>query len=178
MIRVVSLYKLMGVIQKKTSKPELQLTMDVKVLFLHFSLILGTTSTTSLADPSGNCKVIWLFGAKCSNVSEKLISQIKDWPDVYELKSSSSLMIEATHTSPTTQSVNKLHFLLGQKDLCKVIGEAALKRSGDPADTGSNYCSMQNLMRGSGLVNDRRYKQITNRSMCSGCDTAHCTMSL
>uniref|UniRef100_A0A671TXY1 Uncharacterized protein n=1 Tax=Sparus aurata TaxID=8175 RepID=A0A671TXY1_SPAAU len=95
----------------------------------------------------------------------------------YELVSTAPYVITATHTSPTTRKVSDLQFLLEQSTVCKMTGEAISEFSKDPADNGTNYCSLQNLMDGSDLINAEGYKQFSNKWICPGFDTANCTLS-
>ncbi|XP_045906796.1 uncharacterized protein wu:fc46h12 [Micropterus dolomieu] len=162
--------------------------MDLRILFVASALLLGATLTISLADRTAQCKVKWLFGISCQDVYGKLVSQIKAWQIrqsclyagercSYELVSTAPYLITATHTSPATKRVNNLQFLLEQSTVCKVTGEAVSEFSKDPADNSTNYCSLQNLMDGSDLINAEGYKQFSNKWICSGFDTANCTLS-
>uniref|UniRef100_A0A8D0CUW4 Uncharacterized protein n=1 Tax=Sander lucioperca TaxID=283035 RepID=A0A8D0CUW4_SANLU len=58
-----------------------------------------------------------------------------------------------------------------------VQGDAVSEFSKDPADNSTNYCSLQNLMDGSDLINAEGYKQFSNKWICPGFDTANCTLS-
>ncbi|XP_047444479.1 uncharacterized protein wu:fc46h12 [Mugil cephalus] len=162
--------------------------MDVRFLFVASALILGTTLSISLAASTAQCKIKWLFGISCGDVYEKLVSQIKAWQIrqsclhagercSYELVSSEPYLIKATHTSPTTKKVNDLEFLLEQSTICKVTGDAVSEFSKDPADNSTNYCSQQNLMDGSKLVDAEGYKQFSNKWICPGFDSANCSLS-
>ncbi|XP_069568599.1 uncharacterized protein [Brachyistius frenatus] len=162
--------------------------MDLRFLTIVSSLMLGATLTISLADRTANCKIKWLFGIACSDVSEKLVSQIKAWQIrqsclyagekcSYELVSSAPYLIKATHTSPATKKVNDLQFLFEQSTICKLTGDAVSEFSKDPADNSTNYCSLQNLIDGSHLIDAEGYKQFSNKWICPGFDTANCTLS-
>ncbi|XP_071347894.1 uncharacterized protein [Trachinotus anak] len=161
--------------------------MDLRFLFIASALILGATLTISLADSTAQCKIKWLFGILCSDVQERLVDQIKAWQIrqsclyagercSYELVSSVPYVIQATHTSPTTKKVNNLQFLLEQSTICKVTGEAVSEFSKDPADNSTNFCSLQNLMDGSDLINAEGYKQFSNKWICPGFDAVNCTL--
>ncbi|XP_044074149.1 uncharacterized protein wu:fc46h12 [Siniperca chuatsi] len=162
--------------------------MDLRFLFVATALLLGATLTISVAERTAQCKVKWLFGISCQDVQEKLVSQIKAWQIQesclyrgercsYELVSTAPYLIVATHTSPATKKVNNLQFLLEQSTVCKVTGEAVSEFFKDTADNNTNYCSLQNLMDGSDLINAEGYKQFSNKWICSGFDTANCTLS-
>ncbi|XP_050926074.1 uncharacterized protein wu:fc46h12 [Lates calcarifer] len=162
--------------------------MDLRLLFISSALILGATLTISLADRTSQCKIKWLFGISCSDVYDKLVNQIKAWEIgqscqytgekcSYELVSTAPYLIKATHTSPTTKKVNDLQFLLEQSTICKMTGDAVSEFSKDPADNSTNYCSLQNLMDGSDLINAEGYKQFSNKWICPGFDAANCTLS-
>ncbi|XP_053293984.1 uncharacterized protein wu:fc46h12 [Pleuronectes platessa] len=182
--------------------------MDLRFLFVASALVLGATITMLLAEETEQCKVKWLFGISCSEVNEKLVSQIKAWqsrpsclaagercsyerPQLHtmhimsvsdcdlcrQLVSSAPYLIQATHMSPKTKKVNDLQFLLEQSTVCKMSGDAVSEVSKDPADNNTNYCSLQNLMDGSGLIDAEGYKQFSNKWICPGFDTADCTFS-
>uniref|UniRef100_A0A665TUD7 Uncharacterized protein n=1 Tax=Echeneis naucrates TaxID=173247 RepID=A0A665TUD7_ECHNA len=162
--------------------------MDLRFCCLASALLLGATLTISLADRTAQCKIKWLFGIPCSDVCEKLVSQIKAWQISqgclyagercsYELVSAAAYLVQATHTSPRTKTASSLQFLLEQSTICKVTGEAVSEFSKDPADNSTNYCSLQNLMDGSDLINVEGYKQFSNKWICPGFDSANCTLS-
>ncbi|KAM7379038.1 hypothetical protein PAMP_004613 [Pampus punctatissimus] len=162
--------------------------MDLKCLLIASALILGSTLTISLADRIAQCKVKWLFGISCESVYGTLVSQIKAWQIrqsclyagercSYELVSTAPYLIKATHTSPKTKKVSDLQFLLEQSTVCKMTGEAVSESSKDPADNSTNFCSLQNLMDGSKLIDAEGYKQFSNKWICPGFDTANCTLS-
>ncbi|KAM6989994.1 uncharacterized protein LKV04_009563 [Tautogolabrus adspersus] len=162
--------------------------MNLRLLVVTSAVLLGATLTISLADRTAQCKVKWLFDISCQLVQEKLVNQIKAWQIrqsclyagekcSYELVASVPYLITATHTSSTTKKVSDLQFLLEQSTVCKVTGEAVSEFSKDPADNSTNYCSLQNLMDGSNLINAEGYKQFSNKWICSGFDTANCTLT-
>ncbi|XP_036940592.1 uncharacterized protein wu:fc46h12 [Acanthopagrus latus] len=162
--------------------------MDLRFLFIASALLLGATLTISQEDSTSQCKIKWLFNISCETVFEKVVSQIKAWQIMqsclyagekcsYELVSTAPYVITATHTSPTTRKVSDLQFLLEQSTICKMSGEAISEFSKDPADNGTNYCSLQNLMDGSDLIHAEGYKQFSNKWICPGFDTANCTLS-
>ncbi|XP_025756427.1 uncharacterized protein LOC112842960 [Oreochromis niloticus] len=179
--------------------------MDLRFLVLSSFLIVGATLSISPAEHTAHCKIKWLFGISCSNVSERLVSQIRAWQISrsclyageqcsYQLVSSAPDLIKATHTSPRTKKVNDLQFLVEQSAICKVTiyfqnflfdeptdvsdeqGEAVSEFSTDPADNSTNYCSMQNLMDGSTLSDAEGYKKFSNKWICPGFDAAKCAL--
>ncbi|XP_035761959.1 uncharacterized protein wu:fc46h12 [Neolamprologus brichardi] len=91
-----------------------------------------------------------LFGISCSNVSERLVSQIKAW------------------------QISRSCLYAGEQ--CSYVGEAVSEFSTDPADNGTNYCSMQNLMDGSTLSDAEGYKKFSNKWICPGFDAAKCAL--
>ncbi|XP_068594399.1 uncharacterized protein wu:fc46h12 isoform X2 [Cebidichthys violaceus] len=162
-------------------------SMDPRFLLVASALLLGATLTISLADRTSQCKVKWLFGISCEDVTGKIVNQIKAWQIrqsclyagercSYELVSMVPYLIKATHTSPATRKANDLQFLLEQSTVCKVTGEAVSEFSKDPVDNSTNYCSLQNLMDGSDLISAEGYKQFSNKWICPGFDTANCTL--
>lgn len=91
--------------------------------------------------------------------------------NMLQLVSTAPYLIKATHTSPSTQNVNDLQFLLEQSTVCKMTvcgiysftdsliinetlksrdlqGDAVSEFSKDPADNSTNFCSLQNLIDG------------------------------
>ncbi|KAM8838608.1 uncharacterized protein ACB058_015286 [Synchiropus picturatus] len=162
--------------------------MDPKVLLLFSALVLGSALAFSIGVPTAQCRVIWAFGIPCDEVYIRVVSQIKEWQVAascgytgencsYELVSAGENLIRATHTSPTTMSVNNLQFSFRQTTVCKVLGDSSCEVSMDPADNTTNYCSLQNVMDGSDLISAMGYKQYSNKWMCVGFDLANCTMS-
>ncbi|XP_054625540.1 uncharacterized protein wu:fc46h12 [Dunckerocampus dactyliophorus] len=162
--------------------------MDLKFLFTASFVIFGAALSISLADNTSQCKIKWLFGIPCDNIYGKLVNQIKAWQIgqrclnagetcSYELVSTSPYLIKATHTSPKTKNVNDLQFLLEQSTVCRVTGNATSGPSKDPADTNTNFCSLQNLMDGSNLIEAEGYKRFTNKWICAGFEDANCTLS-
>uniref|UniRef100_A0A3P9NJN0 Uncharacterized protein n=1 Tax=Poecilia reticulata TaxID=8081 RepID=A0A3P9NJN0_POERE len=134
--------------------------MDSRLLFFFFtSALVAAAVTASLSGSTAQCKIKWLFGIDCGNVSGRLVNQIQTWQVKgscldegekcsYELVSSAPYLIKATHTSPRTKTLNVLQFLLEQSTICRVTGEATSEGSKDPADNGTNFCSLQNLING------------------------------
>ncbi|XP_041848785.1 uncharacterized protein wu:fc46h12 [Melanotaenia boesemani] len=164
------------------------LRMDLKFLVFTWALIVGLTVSISLADRTAQCKIKWLFGISCGDVSEKLVNQIQAWQISqscahegekcsYELVSSAPYLIKAAHTSPRTKNVNNLQFLFEQSTICRVTGDSVSELSTDPADNSTNFCSLQNLMDGSSLIDTEGYKQFSNKWICPGFDSANCSLS-
>ncbi|KAM4552366.1 uncharacterized protein PAE49_015813 [Odontesthes bonariensis] len=162
--------------------------MDLRFLFFASALIVGATVSIALADRTAQCKIKWLFGITCEDVGGKLLSQIQAWEIrqscahtgescSYELVSSAPYLIKATHTSPKTKKVNNLQFLFEQSTICKVTGDAVSEFSKDPADNSTNFCSLQNLMDGSELVDAEGYRQFSNKWICPGFETVNCSLS-
>ncbi|XP_077470680.1 uncharacterized protein LOC144085367 [Stigmatopora argus] len=155
--------------------------------FLWLAVVAGATlSAVSLAFGTAQCKIKWLFGIPCQDVYGTLVEQIKAWQIQqscldegekcsYELVSTGPYEIAATHTSPKSKLVNDLHFLLEQSTVCKVTGEGISVASKDPADNGTNFCSLQNLMDGSHLIEAEGYKRFTNKWICAGFENANCS---
>ncbi|TNM97944.1 hypothetical protein fugu_014190 [Takifugu bimaculatus] len=145
--------------------------MDPRPLLLACALVLGAAFRPSEVNDVSQCKVKWLFGISCSEVSERLVGQIQAWQikescqDAgescsYELVSTSTYLVTATHTSPVTRKVSNLQFLLEQSTVCKMTGEAASELTKPPDDKNPNYCSLQNLIDGSDLNSAEGYKQV------------------
>ncbi|CAF97556.1 unnamed protein product [Tetraodon nigroviridis] len=160
--------------------------MDPRPLLLTSALLLGAAFSPSAVDGVSKCKIKWLFGILCPEVSERLVGQIQAWQIKqsclgagescsYELVSTSPYLIKATHTSPDTGKVSNLQFLLEQSTVCKMTGEAESEVTKAPSDNSTNYCSLQNLLDGSDLISAEGYKQFSNKWICPGFDTANCT---
>ncbi|XP_046883015.1 uncharacterized protein wu:fc46h12 isoform X2 [Hypomesus transpacificus] len=165
--------------------------MRVKSL-VAFGLIVGVTFfAVSSADPlHAQCKVIWLFGVPCRDVYVALVNQIKAWRTrascesggencLYELLSSSPILIKAKHTSPTTNDVDDLRFSLysmEESSVCRVTGEAVSESWVDLMDNGTSYCSLHNLVEGSGLSQVEGYKEYTNEWICLEYTTTNCSI--
>ncbi|XP_027876460.1 uncharacterized protein LOC114146522 isoform X2 [Xiphophorus couchianus] len=166
------------------------LTMDSRFVFFFFTsaLVAAAAVTASLSGSTAQCKIKWLFGIDCGNVSGRLVDQIQSWQVKgscldegekcsYQLVSSAPYLIKATHTSPRTKTLNILQFLLEQSTVCRVTGEATSEGSKDPADNATNFCSLQNLVNGSKLTDAEGYKQFSNKWICPGFDSAVCSFS-
>ncbi|XP_061550326.1 uncharacterized protein wu:fc46h12 [Phycodurus eques] len=162
--------------------------MSLKFLFTASVVILGATLTISLANVTAQCKIKWLFGIPCEDVYGTLVNQIKAWKiqqsclDAgeicsYELVSTTPDLITAIHTSPKTKNVNDLQFLLEQSTVCKVTGEGMSEASKLPAENSTNFCSLQNLIDGSDLIEAEGYKRFTNKWICADFENANCTLS-
>ncbi|KAJ4937156.1 hypothetical protein JOQ06_001737 [Pogonophryne albipinna] len=156
--------------------------MDLRLLSV--ALLLGAMLTLSLAD---TCKVKWMFGISCADVTEKLVNQIKAWQIgqscqyegercSYELVSTAPYLVKATHTSPDSKKVTDLQFLLEQSMVCKLTGDAVSESSKNAAEDSTNYCSLQNLMDGSDLISAEGYQQFSNKWICPGFEAANCTL--
>ncbi|XP_072296573.1 uncharacterized protein [Eucyclogobius newberryi] len=163
-------------------------TMDLRLLLMS-AVLLGATLTLSVTDRPPQCKIKWTFGILCEDVYNRLVRQIKLWQIStsclysgekcsYELVSTSPYLIKAAHTSPKTKTVNELQFLFEQSVLCKVMGDSTLDSSKDPEANRTNYCSLQNLMDGSGLINAEGYTKFSNKWICPGFDIDNCSLSI
>ncbi|KAM4728156.1 uncharacterized protein FYW61_011286 [Anableps anableps] len=126
--------------------------MDSRLIFFFTSaLVVGAAVTASLSGSTAQCKMKWLFGIDCGNVSRKLVNQIQTW----QVKGS----------------------CLEEGEKCSYEGEAMCESSKDPADNSTNFCSLQNLINGSKLTDAEGYKQFSNKWICPGFDTASCSFS-
>ncbi|XP_046883016.1 uncharacterized protein wu:fc46h12 isoform X3 [Hypomesus transpacificus] len=131
-----------------------------------------------------------LFGVPCRDVYVALVNQIKAWRTrascesggencLYELLSSSPILIKAKHTSPTTNDVDDLRFSLysmEESSVCRVTGEAVSESWVDLMDNGTSYCSLHNLVEGSGLSQVEGYKEYTNEWICLEYTTTNCSI--
>ncbi|KAK7945819.1 hypothetical protein WMY93_001547 [Mugilogobius chulae] len=162
--------------------------MDFRLLLMSAAL-LGASLTLSVTDRPAQCKIKWTFGIMCEDVYNRLVRQIKLWQIStrclysgekcsYELVSTSPYLINAAHTSPKTKNVNEIQFLFEQSVLCKVSGESKMITPKDPEVNRTNYCSLQNLMAGSGLVNAEGYTEFSNKWICPGFEIDNCSLSM
>lgn len=160
--------------------------MDLRLLLMSSAVLLGATLALSSMDRPAQCKIKWIFGISCDDVYGRLVNQIKAWhisqsclyqgeKCSYELVSTAPYLIKASHTSPKTKKNNELQFIFEQSTSCKVTGDSMLEFK-DPDANSTNYCSLQNLMDGSGLINTEGYSQFTNKWICPGFDYATCKL--
>ncbi|KAM3866033.1 coiled-coil domain-containing protein 39 [Diretmus argenteus] len=129
----------------------------------------------------------WSFGVPCNDVYVALVNQIKAWQTMkscksggetclYELLSATPDMIKAKHTSPRTKCVVDLQFALLSVDaVCKMNGDSVSEGLGEPDTNSTNYCSMQNLVEGSGLDKVPGYKQFSSKWLCPAYPDANCS---
>ncbi|XP_051985111.1 uncharacterized protein wu:fc46h12 [Xyrauchen texanus] len=164
--------------------------MHTRTWLLTLTLTLGI-SLVATADPlHAQCKVIWLFGIPCRDVFIALVNQIKAWRGVsgcinggerclYELVSATPFLITAKHTLRQSKRVEDLSFQLVPTEaysVCRVTGLSLSETWAILADNGTNYCTLYNLIAGSGLVDVAGYKEYTNEWICLEHWTANCTI--
>lgn len=152
-------------------------------------MLLGITVV--ITDPTqAQCKVIWLVGIPCREVTATLVSQIKAWKNgdncvnggercLYELQYYTPILIKALHTSRPTQGVEELTFTLYPSETasaCRVVGLSVSENWSMLDDNGTNYCTLYNLLEGSGLTKAEGYKEYTNEWICLEHSTANCTV--
>ncbi|XP_065122045.1 uncharacterized protein [Paramisgurnus dabryanus] len=164
--------------------------MQTTTWILALTLIMGICLKTTAEPLHAQCKVIWLFGIPCGDVSIALVNQIKAWRSaagcitggekcMYELVSATSFRIIAKHTSIQSNTVEDLSFDLVPTEgssVCRVTGISFSESWAVLADNGMNYCTLYNLIEGSGLVDVEGYKEYTNEWICLEYSTANCTI--
>ncbi|XP_056321904.1 uncharacterized protein wu:fc46h12 [Danio aesculapii] len=163
--------------------------MQTRALLLTFTLILGMGLMATAEPLHAQCRVIWLFGIPCEEVYMKLVNQIKAWKGMggcltvgqrclYDLVSATPFHIVAKHTSRQWTSKEDLNFHLvaTEESICRVTGYAVSKAWAKLEDNGITYCTLFNLMDGSGLVEAEGFRQYTNEWICLDYSTANCTI--
>ncbi|KAG5286662.1 hypothetical protein AALO_G00017400 [Alosa alosa] len=163
--------------------------MQMKTWLVASVVFLGIMMV--VMDPmQAQCKVIWLFGTPCREVSVTLVNQIKAWKSkdncetggercLYELQFASTFFIKALHTSRLTQNVEELSFTLYPSETssaCRVVGVSVSENWSMLDDNGTNYCTLSNLIDGSGLTKVEGFKEYTNEWICLEHSTANCSI--
>ncbi|CAL8323351.1 unnamed protein product [Boreogadus saida] len=121
------------------------------------------------------CKVVWLFGYPCAQVNKTILTQMKSM-EQYKLGTVNADLIEATHTSVGGQ-IQMLNFTLLEAAMdmgCRVGGSSMSDYWLSLLDNGTNYCNLQNVIKGSGLINAPGYTEYTNEWVCLGYGLASC----
>ncbi|XP_043110383.1 uncharacterized protein wu:fc46h12 [Puntigrus tetrazona] len=163
--------------------------MQTRILLLTLTLTLGMNMMATGQPLHAECRVIWLFGIPCQDVYVRLVDQIKAWKGMsgcitvgqrclYELVSATPTHIAAKHTSRQWTSKEDLNFHLvsAEESVCRVMGFSISKAWARVEDNGITYCTLYNLIEGSGLVEAAGYKQYTNEWICLDYSTANCTI--
>ncbi|KTG34189.1 hypothetical protein cypCar_00026370 [Cyprinus carpio] len=124
--------------------------MQTRILLLTLTLILGINMKATGEPLHAQCRVIWLFGIPCQDVYVSLVNQIKAWRGMSGC------------------------ITVGQR--CLYEGFSISKAWAKLEDNGITYCTLYNLIEGSGLVDAAGYKQYTNEWICLDYSTANCTI--
>uniref|UniRef100_A0A671LV82 Uncharacterized protein n=2 Tax=Sinocyclocheilus TaxID=75365 RepID=A0A671LV82_9TELE len=95
-----------------------------------------------------------------------------------QLVSATPFHIAAKHTNRQWTSKEDLNFHLvaTEESVCRVTGFSISKAWAKVEDNGITYCTLYNLVEGSGLVDAAGYKQYTNEWICLDYSTANCTI--
>ncbi|KAJ8011254.1 hypothetical protein DPEC_G00056240 [Dallia pectoralis] len=118
-----------------------------------------------------------------------VVNQIKAWTGtttckrgeencMYELISVTPFLIKASKTSPSTKSVSDLTFTLAptmELSRCLVTGDAISESSMSWSENGIPYCSLEDLIIGSGLGKTPGFKEFTSDWICLGFSLGNCT---
>ncbi|XP_048020542.1 uncharacterized protein wu:fc46h12 [Megalobrama amblycephala] len=163
--------------------------MQTRTLLLTLTLTLGFSLMATGEPLHAQCRVIWLFGIPCQDVFVSLVNQIKAWRGMsgcmtvgqrclYELVSATPFHIVAKHTSRQWTSKQDLtfHLVATEESVCRVTGYSISKSWARLEDNGTTYCTLYNLIEGSGLVDAEGYKMYTNEWICLEYSTANCTI--
>ncbi|XP_073705419.1 uncharacterized protein [Garra rufa] len=163
--------------------------MQTRILLLTLTLTLGISMMTTGELLHAQCRVIWLFGIPCQDVYVSLVDQIKAWKGMagcmtvgqrclYDLVSATPYHIVAKHTSRQWTSKEDLNFRLvaTEESVCRMTGFSVSKAWAKVEDNGITYCTLYNLIAGSGLAEAAGYKEYTNEWICLDYSTANCTI--
>ena len=133
-----------------------------------------------------SCKVTYQFNdINCQSVQTSLIRQFALWNNTncgsgksihqrcrYALKSQSSNLITATHTTPLKLYIDDMMFKFSDADdKCTIKAFSTSTVWYAVLDFGTNYCNIHNIIFGSGLTN---FTESTSNSICTQFSTANC----
>ncbi|CAL8280626.1 unnamed protein product [Lota lota] len=136
-------------------------------------LFLDTKKKKKKKTPQPSCHQ--LFGWPCAQVNKTILTQMKSM-EQYKLGTVTADLIEATHTSIGGQ-VQKLNFTLLEAAMdmgCRVGGSSMSDYWLSLLDNPTNYCNLQNVIKGSGLINAPGYTEYTNEWECLRYGLASC----
>ncbi|XP_041752873.1 uncharacterized protein wu:fc46h12 [Coregonus clupeaformis] len=166
--------------------------MHINTLLIASALLLGVTVVAIW--PADHlhmqCKVIWLIAAPCEDVYIAVVNQIKAWRGrescehggkncLYELVSVTPYEIKAKKMYPSTRNVNDLTFNLyrtEESSTCRMSGDAISESWISLMDNCANYCSLKDLLVGSGLSKIQGFQEYTNDWICHAYESANCTV--
>uniref|UniRef100_A0AAY5KV49 Uncharacterized protein n=1 Tax=Esox lucius TaxID=8010 RepID=A0AAY5KV49_ESOLU len=97
-----------------------------------------------------------------------------------QLESVTPLVVKATKTSPSTMNMSNLTLTMSpieDPSICRVTGDAISESWTSPLDNGINYCSLEDLIIGSGLNNTLGFKEFTSNWICLGYTLGSCTVT-
>ncbi|XP_021950807.2 uncharacterized protein LOC110848022 [Folsomia candida] len=134
-----------------------------------------------------SCNVTWTFQEKCDGVANKLIQQMEVWKTnatcgsgqkcLYTFGSIDGNILKGTHTTPKAGYTDDLEFKFYPNTAsggCNLVGFSTSRIFFAVLDFGTNYCSLHNLMEGSGLINDPNYSELTRDEVCTQYSAANC----
>ncbi|KAK9538624.1 hypothetical protein VZT92_003785 [Zoarces viviparus] len=125
--------------------------------------------------PHAFCKIVWLFGVPCEQVSMAIVTQMKAMGS-YKLGPVTAALIQANHTSAVGQieSVNFTIISTAMSTGCHVEGSSVSAFWFSLFDNGTNYCNLHNVIQGSGLTKAPGFVEFTNEWLCLGVGLSAC----
>ncbi|KAM3604358.1 uncharacterized protein V6R79_009972 [Siganus canaliculatus] len=126
---------------------------------LFFAGLFGSLASVPIPVPyHAFCKTLWLFATPCTEVSTRLVQQIKAFDPVngcaeclYTLVSASPRAVRANHTSLYGLLSENITFALSPTMMaggCRVAAQSTSLGFTSLLDDGLNYCNLYNLLSG------------------------------
>ncbi|TRY85401.1 hypothetical protein DNTS_033863 [Danionella cerebrum] len=139
--------------------------MQTRALIVALTLTLAINQMTTAEPLHAQCRIIWLFGIPCEEVFVSLVKQIKDWQGMSGCMTVGQRCLHTSRQWTSKEDLN-FHLVATEESVCRVMIE----------DNGATYCTLFNLIDGSGLVEAEGFKQYTNEWICLDSSTANCTI--
>ncbi|KAM6990076.1 uncharacterized protein LKV04_009649 [Tautogolabrus adspersus] len=152
--------------------------MAVRSLVVAGALFLGICIITSgmpTETTHAYCRIVWLLGLPCDQVSMALLTQIKAMGS-YKLGPVTAALIQANHTSAVGQ-IEGVNFTMMGTAMglgCHVEGSSVSAFWFSLFDNGTNYCNLHNVIQGSGLTKAPGFIEYTNEWLCLGMEISAC----
>ncbi|GFO05277.1 hypothetical protein PoB_003178200 [Plakobranchus ocellatus] len=150
-------------------------------------LILFTYSCSANfigGSPQPSCKLNWNIGKDCESAGQTIVDQIDKWKGddcgkgekcLYTLDSYDGKILRAKHQTPNDDYVDDLTMVFNDNgDDCAINANSISESWYAAHDHGTNYCTLRNLITGSGLDKTKGFKEETNESDCPQYSSANC----
>ncbi|CAL8110519.1 unnamed protein product [Orchesella dallaii] len=134
-----------------------------------------------------SCNITWTFQQDCTQVRDKLVSQMELWKDdstcgegqkcLYTVGEIKDNELHATHTTPKAKYIDDMNYKFYKNSAtggCNVIGYSTSRIFFALLDFGTNYCNIHNLVEGAGLIDDPHYSELTRDEICTQYTSANC----